>query len=99
MTRLPAAIGAILAGLLLFVFSFLGSAHSHSFYPVECCSDRDCAPYPSSLVTETPAGYALETGEFIERKRVRFSPDGGFHLCRHEATRLILCFFVPNNGS
>ncbi len=78
MTRFLAATGAILAALLLFVFLFFGDAHGHSFYPAECCSDRDCAPYPSSLVTETPAGYALASGEFIERKRVRFSPDGSF---------------------
>lgn len=99
MTRFLAAAAAILAALLFFVFAFFGDAHGHSFYPAECCSDRDCAPYPSNLVKEMPAGYALATGEFIERKRVRFSPDGAFHLCRHEATQLILCFFVPNNGS
>lgn len=95
---LIAGIAAFIAVLLLLGLA-VGDAFGHSFYPAECCSDRDCAPYPRVLVKESPEGYTLATGEFIERKRARFSPDGDFHLCRLESTQAILCFFVPNNGS
>lgn len=92
---------AIAAGIaiLLLLGWLLGDAHGHSWYPPECCSDRDCAPFPRNLVKETPEGYALATGEFVERRKAKFSPDGDFHLCRSETTQIILCFFVPNNGS
>lgn len=99
MARVIAWILAVLAALFLSLGWLSGDAFGHSFYPPECCSDRDCAPYPRVLVKESPEGYTLATGEFIERKRARFSPDGDFHLCRLEVTQKILCFFVPNNGS
>lgn len=91
----------LLAFVLLLAFDvfMLSGVFAHEWYPMECCHDKDCAPYPSDQVKETPNGYTLATGEFIARKAVRFSPDGHFHLCRHESTNTILCFFVPNNGS
>lgn len=98
MTRILAAIG-IIALVLLALDLVIGDAFGHDWYPASCCSDRDCGPLSRDLVTETPAGYTLSTGEFIDRKRVKFSPDGEFHICRFGETQQIICFFVPNNGS
>jgi len=93
------AVAVLCAAFLLFMWGVVGDAWGHGWYPPECCSDRDCAPYPRVLVKESAEGYTLATGEFIDRKRAKFSPDGDFHLCRLESTQAILCFFVPNNGS
>lgn len=72
-------------------------AWAHGWYPRECCSDRDCAPLNASHVKESGLGYLLDTGEFIERKKAKFSPDEDFHICRFPSGGLI-CFFVPNRG-
>jgi hypothetical protein len=86
---------AVLTAALWAVFSC--PAQAHSWYPLECCSERDCAPLDARKVTETEAGYLLDTGEFIERKKARFSPDEDFHICRFPSGGVI-CFFVPNRG-
>lgn len=86
-------------GAIVFVLA-ITRADAHSWYPVECCHDRDCAPVKSSDVEEGPDGYFYRlTGEFIARKNTRVSMDEDFHLCRNEHTNLILCFFVPSRGA
>jgi hypothetical protein len=81
-------------------------ALAHSWYPWECCSERDCFPIsiPRSEIART------ETGWFLKKERitipfdaVRSSPDGQFHICRTEAGEGTLitphgkppCLWVP----
>lgn len=100
MTQLAknAFVAAMLSAVFLLVMTFLAKAHS--WYPIECCHDKDCAPHPTADVQESPDGYLLKsTNEFIARKGVRYSPDSRFHICRNEYTQKIICFFVPSNGS
>jgi hypothetical protein len=86
-------IAALLGGFLL------GPVHAHDWYPFECCSDRDCAPLDTAEVDEKPEGFTIKsTGEFIDRSKARFAPDGQFHICRYPASKLIICFFQPNRG-
>lgn len=78
-----------------------GVALPHSFYDAECCSDRDCAPMPES---ETPkplpgGSWLLNTGEVVERAKVKWSPDGRYHLCRMPGGTHIFCLYVPPMGS
>ena len=94
--RSAARRGALAA--ILFVLAMQSAVRSHSWYPAECCSDRDCAPYPSEQVTESAAGFTLAGGEFIPRSTARFSPDGDYHVCRNPHTQALICFFVPNRG-
>ena len=86
---------ALVAGFLL---AAIGLAYPHSWCPIECCHDRDCAPYDSKDVAESPEGFMLKsTGEFVRRDSVKFSPDEDFHLCRWPSGKII-CFFIPNRG-
>jgi hypothetical protein len=92
--------------MLLLVFWLLWSirAQAHSWYPWECCSDRDCAPI---AVSETPierdGGFYLNDGRHISYKEVKPSPDGLWHLCEEKwpervSDRKILCVWAPIGG-
>jgi hypothetical protein len=83
---------------ILCVFAVKAFAHQAASgwtYPLECCSDRDCAEYPAENVQILSTGFLLKpTGEFIDRSKARVSPDGRYHLCRYPAGTII-CFFYP----
>jgi hypothetical protein len=66
---------------------------AHSWYPQECCSDRDCAPVEDVEVVE--GGYRTQ-GLFVPSGRARPSLDARYHLCRYH--NYVICFFVPLNG-
>lgn len=84
----------------LFIAMLAATSRGHSWYPIECCSDRDCAPVASGGVGISAFGYVLKaTGEVIPFSQARQSPDGAYHLCRSLSTNAILCFFAPPQGS
>ena len=93
---------AALAAMLLLV----SSATAHEWYPIECCSDNDCAPIP---LLETPreggGGFTLLDGRFIPYRDLRNSPDAQWHLCEQKwpadnvAARKILCTYAPIGGT
>ena len=88
-----------LALALLTVASF--SALAHDWYPISCCSDKDCHALVEGngeTVTETVEGWKLWDGRIIARDIAKLSPDQRFHLCETPARR-ILCFFAPPGGS
>lgn len=92
----------ILAALILCAMpAYAHEAPSGWSYPAECCSDRDCAPLAES---ETPkpldgGAWLLSTGEVVQKSKVKFSPDGLYHLCRGVSGGMIFCLFVPPQGS
>ena len=75
-------------------------AHAHSWYPAECCSERDCAPLPENQTPKPLDGGAwlLSTGEIVPREKARWSPDGLYHLCRLPGGTIV-CIFIPPQGS
>ena len=79
-------------------YAFNSSASvAHSWYPISCCSERDCRPLTEARgesVLESPEGWGLWDGRAIPRREAKASPDGKFHLCENPAKR-ILCFFAP----
>jgi hypothetical protein len=94
---------------LLIIFSLIfgvTSANSHDWYPLECCSEKDCAPIPDSDVELTNTGYRIKsTGEHIPYKAARMAPDGQYHVCRYTPSSPIikpmerpLCFWAPMTG-
>ncbi|PVE26318.1 hypothetical protein DC522_00730 [Microvirga sp. KLBC 81] len=88
-----AAVAALLAG---------SEVLAHGWYPVWCCSDRDCRELTSAkgeTVVETEDGYRLWDGRFIGREYTKASPDAKFHMCEEQRTRAIVCFFVPQGQS
>jgi len=93
----------LVAGWFWLVFNtstVLGhEAPSGWMYPMECCSNNDCAEMPEDDTPKPLAGgdWLLRTGEVVPRSKVKWSPDGRYHLCR--MGELIFCLFVPPQGS
>jgi hypothetical protein len=76
------------------------TAPAHSWYPIECCSERDCAPFDARDVEEGAAGFLPKpSGELVSRAAARPSRDERFHVCRSRASGALLCLFVPDRGS
>jgi hypothetical protein len=74
---------------------------AHDWYPVSCCSDKDCRPLieeSGETVRESAEGWTLWDGRTIARGIAKLSPDRRFHVCESPAKR-ILCFFAPPGGS
>ena len=98
----PMRLRAWFAAVGLIVLSGECPVFAHSWYPSDCCSERDCMP-ADSIVTDAH-GYLLVT--VGKRKiwvppsfQVRPSPDGRIHICFSEEPYLNhlmpLCLFLP----
>lgn len=93
-------IRSILLGLAL---AAPGLALAHSWYPFECCSERDCFPVAVHDVKIVPAGWMLTDGTLVKHNEARPSPDGQFHICRSQDGKGSLirmhskpaCFWAP----
>lgn len=101
----------IVAAAIIGVLAICPGATAHEWYPLECCSDRDCwiageggaEPEPRA----GPSGYVLHDGTLIPYHEARPSPDGRYHVCRHGGSllgRIIRtdgrpCLWVPQQGS
>ena len=93
--------------LFVAVLLLSGPAFAHSWYPLECCSERDCFPVPVSDVRVIKGGWQLHDGTIIEHAEARPSPDGRFHVCRRQDGKGPLirmhkapaCFWAPINAS
>lgn len=83
---------------------------AHSWYPYDCCSDRDCWPMGADADAKepdpriVPGGYLTHDGHFMAQRDTRPSRDGRFHTCRAGGSltgKLItpsggpFCLFVP----
>jgi hypothetical protein len=81
--------------------SGLSAAAAHDWYPVACCSQRDCRHLEEAkgeTVLETPKGWQLWDGRLVSRGSAKLSPDSLFHLCELPDRRII-CFFAPPGAS
>lgn len=82
-----------------------GTAVGHSWYPDECCNDKDCAE--ATVTKRNKNGFWLRHGKFktdhfvrYDYDRFRPSPDGKYHICTideptSEAHGSVMCVFVP----
>jgi len=50
-----------LAGVVLVLTAI--AARAHSWYDLECCSGRDCAPVSAKHVSATPNGWLVELAQ------------------------------------
>ena len=81
-------------------------AIAHSWYPKECCDNRDCTPVTNVtrlvskdgnrafLVIVSPLGKAVVPADFP----ARVSKDGRIHVCmRYDpfGDRSVVCLFMP----
>lgn len=98
MTRISAA---------LFLLAGCAGALAHSWYPAECCSERDCYPIEVHDVKAVTGGWLVERSTFITYAEARPSPDGKFHICRYQDGKGALikmpgkpaCFWAPMGAS
>ena len=95
-------------GCFIVAVGLVASLSAHEWYPVECCSGRDCAevehatydPAPDIdgqlpiLAVTTVHGTALVPQNFPRRE----SPDGKMHACMLPgvAEMRLVCLFVPS---
>lgn len=89
-TALIALTGAMLALLS-------SAALPHSWYPVACCSDKDCAPEKGWRLLGT--NYIMADGEVIPWSETKEGKDEDFHVCRNLTTKKLICAFRPLSGS
>lgn len=90
-----------------FLLGFIATdkAMAHSFYDIECCSERDCEPLAPDQVRVTPQGYVLPNGQTVAFGQERVSPDRDYHWCRYPGTVPLVaptdrkvCFYAPMGG-
>jgi hypothetical protein len=74
-------------------------AWAHSWYPLDCCSERDCRRIEASEVRELSYTQVLDlvTGTVVTGSKVRQSQDGDWHICNLFGDRKAkpLCVFRP----
>jgi hypothetical protein len=86
--------------LVASTLALIASAHAHSWYPRECCNEKDC--HPVDIVKEMPDGSAQvqvegETVIVPRSLKRRKSKDEHYHLCYEKKPEgiSIFCFFQP----
>jgi hypothetical protein len=92
---------------LVLLILMTSAALAHSWYPLECCSERDCYPVPVAKVKAVSGGWLVEGSTFVRHQDARPSPDGQFHICRHQDGKGAMiaipgraaCFWAPIEGS
>jgi hypothetical protein len=82
------------------------AANAHSWYPRECCHDKDCHPIPCAELKVTANGDVMWKGVlYFSGQMLRDSLDGQCHVCVEEghAARIVpylpICVFVPHATS
>ena len=81
--------------------SSAGSVCAHDWYPLSCCSEKDCRPLveeKGETDLESASGWKLWDGRIIPRDSAKISPDRRFPLCETLSPH-ILCFFAPPGGA
>ena len=82
----------LLAGLILI----------HSWYPNECCADKDCHPVPCDEISEGDNGAMHWKNLIFEGSQIRTSPDSECHVCHlsEEGRPVIpICIFTQKKPS
>ena len=72
---------------------FMQFAAAHSWYPNECCGDKDCSMLPSERVQVTSSGYVIDRGWHVPFSQAKTSPDENYHACIAQAA--VKCFWAP----
>lgn len=92
--------------IFMIIFSSPIIGHAHSWYPYECCSDKDCYPVKTDKVKVVKGGWEID-GFFYRHDEVRESPDEFYHICRlNDGGGPVIvpdkqkpCVWVPVEGS
>lgn len=89
------------AGLLLLIVILNAPIDKiHSWYPRECCSDKDCMKLHESRVKIIPSGYLIDGRFLVAFQNARLSPDDDYHGCfPPDFSKFLGCFFAPKGSS
>lgn len=88
----------VMAGTRL---TLISSASAHSWYPKDCCSDRDCMPADAIGTDQRGDRFVMVCHLRIWAPQgfaVRPSQDGRIHICFHVDDHkflMPLCLFLP----
>ena len=80
-----------------------GAAVAHSWYPKECCHDKECRPVPCAELHYD--GDSVRYGRiYFSKRMIRQSHDEGCHVCYADPMGSIIpsvpfCVFVPQATS
>ena len=66
----------------------------HSWYPLDCCGDRDCRPVACSEFSADGNGGVMFRGRSVPRHQLRASQDAGCHVCSSQISQ-VNCVFLP----
>lgn len=98
---MPKLVCLLAAALML----FSGAATAHSWYPKECCHDKDCRPVPCAELSYRDKDVVWRKHIYFSGPMVKESKDGECHVCVNEGltANIIpyqpLCVFVPQATS
>jgi hypothetical protein len=92
----PASLALVLMVLALLIAT---RARAHSWYPSDCCSDRDCSPAGDGVVQEKADGLHVRGFGVLPYTdpRIRISRDLDEHVCT--APGRLICVFVRPKGN
>jgi len=107
--KLIIALTAMMWPLIIVLIALLCAtlAFAHSWYPRECCSDKDCKPVACDSLSEgelitprssrIPAMIYTEGGAkyYGEKRWLKPSPDDQCHVCIQPGTMNMRCTFIP----
>ena len=79
---------------------------AHSWYPQECCRDKDCRPVPCAELSYQDQDVVWRKHIYFSGRMIRESNDGNCHVCVEKGglnasiiPYLPLCVFVPKATS
>ena len=67
---------------------------AHSWYPLECCSEKDCQPVACKDLLEQADGSFLYQGMKFTKDMIKPSLDQFCHVCFLEGAKTPLCIFI-----
>jgi hypothetical protein len=85
----------MLLKLILAFFLFTTPALSHSWYPSDCCSGKDCKPVECDQLVETRNGIVYKDKLFT-RDKIRPTQDFNCHICMNEELGPLCVFTMPS---
>lgn len=86
---------AILAAMLFYIVVMLWlalrPADAHSWYPSNCCGDKDCYPVPCDQI-HSEGDALIWHNMSIAKFKAQASPDGQCHVCATDFG--IICIYL-----
>jgi hypothetical protein len=80
--------------LIIIALTLVMRAEAHSWYPPECCSNRDCAPATKLDMQKKMATTSQGTGAIDDATSIRDSKDSQNHACIIKG-RVVCLFLAP----